>query len=121
MAGLLIGFLVARQGAIQNAIDACNPGYGLQPVTTPTAFQIQLTTLGRAWYPQQESNSWKYPELRRLVWVVELKGSWIVVGGPAPVEPDSSNPNAAQKRGYTDTCTQIIDALTGESWSGAIE
>ena len=54
-ASLLIGFLawrhwanqnalIGQEQAIQNAIQACNSGYGLQPVEPPTQAAADLTT-----------------------------------------------------------------------------
>ena len=120
--GLLIVFLIWRQGtnqpvviereqAIQNAIQACNPAYGLQPLEPPTESKAELTTWGRVQGPYNSD-----PE--RPVWVVKMKGRWLLVGGP-PLEFDQSNP--ALEPAYWDECTIIIDARTGESLSGAIE
>ena len=121
-AGLLIIFLIWRQGtnqpvviereqAIQNAIQACNPAYGLQPLEPPTESKAELTTWGRVQGPYNSD-----PE--RPVWVVKMKGRWLLVGGPPPAS-DPSNPTAEQD--YVYECTIIIDARTGESLSGAIE
>ncbi len=119
-ASLLIAFLVwqyrasqnaliEREQAIQNAIQACNPTYGLQPVEQPTEFQAELTKWGRAEGPYISD-----PE--RPVWIVKMKGRWMhVSGGPAPA-PDS-NPGPF----YWDECTIIIDAWTGESLSMPIQ
>jgi len=108
----LFGFLVARQSAIHNAIEACNPGYGLQPVGTPTSAEAHLTTFGKA----EGGNPWDPTLSGRPVWVVVMHGSWIIVGGPPPA---LSNP--AQGPFYEDTRVQIIDAVTGESRSVAIQ
>jgi hypothetical protein len=51
---------------------------------------------------------------QRPVWVVKMKGRWMLVGGPAP---DPSNPGPF----YWEECTQIIDAQTGEWLSYPIE
>lgn len=121
IAGLLIIFLILRQRtnqpvlvgreqAIQNAIQACNPGYGLQPVEQPTEFETEITTyekaLGFAPIPSKA---------QRPVWVVKMKGRWLLVGGPPTEEPSSGEP------AYWDQCTQIIDAQTGEWLSLPIE
>jgi len=120
MVGLFVSFLVwqhwasqdvliEREQAIQNAIQACNPTYGLQPVEQSTVFEAQLTTLGSAMDPYN-------PDPDRPVWMVKLKGRWLhVSGGPLPVE--GSNPGAS----YWDECTIVIDARTGTSLSPPIQ
>ena len=120
IAGILISFLIwrhranqpvliGREQAIQNAIQACNPAYGLQPVEQPTEFETEITTyekaLGFAPVPSKA---------QRPVWVVKMKGKWLLVGGPSPAE---DNPGPF----YWDECTQIIDAQTGEWLSYPIE
>ncbi len=119
IASLLIGFLtwqhkanqnvlIGQEQAIQNAIAACNPGYGLQPMEQPTGTDAELTTWGRAeGYPSN-------PDPGRPVWVVKMKGRWMLVGGPPPA-PDNPGPF------YWDECTIIIDARTGESLSIPIQ
>lgn len=117
VSSLLIGFLVWRQStslirreqAIQNAIQACNPGYGLQPMEQPTAFEAELTTWGRA------DNYKQNPDPERPVWVVRMEGRWLLVGGPVPVDQSNAEPS------YWNECTIIIDARTGESLSTPIE
>jgi hypothetical protein len=103
--------LLGREQAIQYAIEACNSGYGLQPVEPPTEFETEITTyekaLGFAPIPSKAN---------RPVWVVTMKkGRWLLVGGPLP-DP-ASNPEPA----FWDECTQIIDAQTGEWLSSPIE
>ena len=101
--------LISREEAIQHAIEACNPGYGLQPVEQPTEFETEITTyedaLGFVPIPSKAE---------RPVYVVKMKGKWLLVGGPAPAE---DNPGPF----YWDECTQIIDAQTGEWLSYPIE
>jgi hypothetical protein len=100
---------ISREEAIQHAIEACNPGYGLQPVEQPTEFETEITTyekaLGFAPIPSKA---------QRPVYVVKMKGKWLLVGGPPP-EEDNPGPF------YWDECTQIIDAQTGERLSYPIE
>jgi len=114
----LIGFLVWRhwanqnvligqEQAIQNAIPACEP-HGLQPVEQPTKTEAELTTWGRIEGPYNSD-----PE--RPVWVVKMKGRWLLVGGPPLEDPTNS------ETAYWDECTIIIDARTGESLSLPIE
>src|SRR5688500_15258793 len=104
IASLVIGFLVwrnkanqnvliGREQAIQNAIQACNPEYGLQPVEQPTEAEAKLTTWGTAQGPYNSD-----PE--RPVWVVRMKGRWLHVGG-GPTPPPDSNPGPY----YWDKCT----------------
>jgi len=105
--------LISREEAIQHAIEACNPGYGLQPVEQPTEFETEITTyekaLGFAPIPSKA---------QRPVYVVKMKGKWILVGGPqAAIMPDEPTPEPS----YWDECTQIIDAQTGEWLSDPIE
>jgi hypothetical protein len=102
---LLIGFLVWRSWAIQNAIPACNPAYGLQPVKPPTEFQAKLTT-----YRKAEQSISNLPAPERPVWVVEMKGRWMLIVNP-PADPSNPRPF------YTDKCTIIVDARTGKSLS----
>lgn len=121
VAGLLIAFLYWRQRmnqnvligqeqAIQNAIQACNPSYGLQPVEPPTQFQVERSTYGKALnYVSNPPNS------EKPVWVVTMKGRWLLVGGPPPADPSNAEP------AYWDECTIVIDAQTGESLSLPIE
>jgi hypothetical protein len=117
-ASLLIGFLVwrywanqniliEREQAIQNAIQAC-PYIGLQQVAQPSGAEAELTTFGSVQGPYNSD-----PE--RPVWVVKMKGRWMLMGGPAPA-PDS-NPGPF----YWDECTIIIDARTGKSLTAPIE
>ncbi len=122
IAGLLIIFLIWRQStnqpvliereqAIQNAIQACNSGYGLQLVEEPTEFETEITTYEKAlgFVPIPS-------KAKRPVWVVTMKkGRWLLVGGPVPADPSNSEPS------YWNKCTQIIDAQTGESLSTPIE
>jgi len=119
-AGLSIVFLVWRQRtnenvligeeqAIQNAIQACDRGYGLQPVEQPTEFHTELTTYGKA-----VSDPLSPPDRETPVWVVTMKGRWMLVGGPPPAE---DNPGPF----YWDECTIVINAVTGESLSMPIE
>ena len=119
-AGLLIAFLlwqhklnepalIGQEQAIRNAIQAC-PGIGLQPVEQPTEFKTELTTYGTA------SNDPTGPlDTKTPVWVVTMKGRWLLVGGPPPANPGDEGPS------YWDECTIIIDAQTGESLSYPIE
>jgi len=118
IACLLIGFFVwryrasqnafiEREQAIQNAIQAC-PYIGLQPIEQPTEADAELTTFGTVQGPVNSD-----PE--RPVWVVKMKGRWMLTGGPASV-PDS-NPGPF----YWNECTIIIDAQTGKSLSAPIE
>jgi hypothetical protein len=120
-AGLLISFLIWRQTldqnvpiskdqAIRNAIQACNHSYGLQPVEQPTAFQGELSTYGRAL--NNGSNS---PNSGKPVWIVKMKGRWLLVGGPPPADPNHAEPV------YWDECTIVIDAQSGASLSFPIE
>ena len=71
--------LISREQATQNAIQACNPGYGLQPVEQPTEIEAYLTT-----YKKATGNESPYKNIssESLVWVVEMKGKWLLVGGP---------------------------------------
>lgn len=101
--------LVGQEQAIQNAIQACNPSYGLQPVEQPTEFQAELTT-----YRKAQNYTADHPDSEKPVWVVKMKGRWLLVGGPPP---DPSNPGPF----YWNECTIIIDARTGESLSFPIE
>jgi len=122
-ASLIIGFLalrhkvnqkvlIGREQAIQNAVQAC-PAHGLQPVEQPTEFQTELTTYEKA------SNYLTNPlDAEKPVWVVTMKGRWLLVGGP-PLAFDPSNPTPEPV--YWDECTIIIDAETGESLSSPIE
>jgi hypothetical protein len=101
---------ISREQAIEFAIQACNPGYGLQLVEKPTVYETKTTTyeeaLGFAPIPIKS---------KRLVWIVTLKkGRWLLVGGPAA---DPNNPEPL----YVNECTQIIDAQTGEGLSYPIE
>src|SRR5215211_6131182 len=76
--------LIDQEQAIQNAIQACNPTYGLQTVEQPTVFEAQLTTLGSAMNPYDSD-----PD--RPVWMIKLRGRWLhVSGGPLPSQ--DSNP-----------------------------
>jgi hypothetical protein len=102
---VLIGCLVWRSWAIKNAIQACNPDYGLEPVEKPTASQAKLTRYGKA-----EPSIATLPVSQRFVWVVEMKGRWKLIGSP-PSDPGNPGPF------YSDECTIIIDARTGESLS----
>ena len=124
-ASLIIGFLAGRQKAsrpvligreqaIQNAIEVCNSGYGLQPVEQPTEFQTELTTYEKP----QGSAPIIGSDSGRPVWVVTMKGRWLVVGGPPPASDSSS---ATSEPDYWDECTIIIDAKTGESLSTPVE
>ena len=101
--------LISPEEAIQHAIEACNPGYGLQPVEQPTEFETEITTyeeaLGFAPIPSKA---------QRPVYVVKMKGKWLLMGGPPPAE---DNPGPF----YWNECTQIIDAQTGEWLSLPIE
>ena len=101
--------LIGQEQAIQNAIQAC-PRIGLQPVEQPTEFQAELTT-----YRNASNDLTNPPDSEQPVWVVQMKGRWILVGGPPPEDP--SNADSA----YWDECTIIIDAQTGESLSYPIE
>ena len=103
--GLLLGFLFTRdfyfarqQSAIQSAIEACNPAYGLQPVEQPTESQAHLAIYRGS-----------------LVWIVDMKGKWILVGGPQPDPTGNFEPS------YWDECTIIIDVLTEDVLSTPIE
>ncbi len=106
---LLIGFLVGRhqnvligkEQAIQYAIQAADPGCGLQSVEPPTETEAELTTWGRAYYGHT-------PDPERPVWVVTMRGRWLRVGGPLP--PPGSNPKP-----FYEECTIMIDARTGKS------
>ena len=122
-ASLLIIFLILRQRinqpvligqeqAIQNAIQACNPVYGLQPVEKPTEIEAHLATYIEA---TGNESPYKNVDSESLVWVVDMKGKWLVVGGPPTEEPSNGEP------AYWDKCTIIIDAQTGESLSTPIE
>jgi hypothetical protein len=102
--------LIGQEQAIQNAVEACNPSYGLQAVEQPTEFQAELSTYGRAL--NYSSNP---PDSEKQVWVVKMKGRWLLVGGPPLEDPDNSEP------AYWDECTIVIDAQTGESLSLPIE
>ena len=102
--------LIGREQAIQNAIQACNPVYGLQPVEQPTEFETEITT-----YEKALGFEPSHPLAQRPVWVVKMKGHWLLVGGPQ--RDPASNPEPA----YWDECTQIIDAQTGEWLSLPIE
>lgn len=117
-ASLLVGFLawrhwanqntlIGREQAIQKAIQAC-PAHGLQPVEQPTEFQAELTTWGRVEDPYNS-------DLERPVWVVKMRGRWLLVGGPPPDPPSNPEPS------YWDECTITIDARTGASLSLPIE
>ncbi len=119
IASLLIGFiiwrektndlvLISEEQAILNAIQACNPGYGLQPMEPPTETKAELTTLGKA-------GGYPFSNPERPVWVVTMKGRWLLVGGPAP------DPTSISEPSYWNVCVMIIDAQTGESLSTAIE
>jgi len=101
--------LISREEAIQHAIEACNPGYGLAPVEQPTGFETELTTYEKA--PEHSSNPSK---AQRPVYVVKMTGKWLLVGGPPPAE---DNPVPV----YFRECTQVIDAQTGEWLSYPIE
>jgi hypothetical protein len=120
-ASLLIGFLVwqhrarpddliGQEQAIQNAIQACNPSYGLRPVEQPTEFQAERSTYGEALH--YVSNP---PNSENPVWIVKMKGRWLLVGGPPPADPSHS------ELAYWEECTIVIDAQTGESLSLPIE
>jgi|GEM_PF-5010127 hypothetical protein len=101
--------LIDREQAVKNAIEACNPTYGLQTVEQPTVFEAYLTKWGSASGPDNSD-----PE--RQVWLITLKGRWLhVSGGPPPVE--GSNP----KPSYWDECAIIIDARTGKTLTGPIQ
>jgi hypothetical protein len=119
IASLLITFLIWRlkkneligqEQAFQYAIQACNPSYGLKQVEQPTEFQAELTTYKKAvgFVPNPFYAN-------RPVWVIRMKGRWLLVGGPLP-DP-TSNPEPV----YWEECIQIIDAETGESLSYPIE
>ncbi len=120
---LLIGFLVWRhradqkaligkEQAIQYAIQACNPRYGLQPMEPPTETEAQFTTWGKT----REGSHGSDP--RRPVWVVRMTGRWLLLGGPQ-LAPNPSNPTP--EPAYWNQCTIIIDARTGESLSIPIQ
>ena len=105
--------LISREEAIQHAIEACNPGYGLRPVEQPTEFETEITTYEKAlgFVPIPS-------KAQRPVYVVKMKGKWLLVGGPqAVIMPGEPTPEP----GYWDECTQIIDAQTGEWLSYPIE
>ena len=102
--GLLLSFPIARNFyfaqekiATQKAIEACNPAYGLKPVEQPSETHAYLDFYWGS-----------------LVWVVDMKGKWMLVGGPPP-EPENPGPF------YWDKCTIMIDALTGAVKSTPIE
>ena len=101
--------LIERERAIQNAIQACNPSYGLQPMESPTETKAELTTCKKV-------DGCYSSDPEKPVWVVKMKGRWLLVGGPAP-DPSDLNPQPS----YWDACTIIIDAKTGESLSLPIE
>ena len=102
--------LIGKEQAIQNAIKAC-PYIGLQPVEQPTEFQTELTTYEKP----QGSAPIIGSDSGRHVWVVTMKGRWVLVGGPPTEEPSHGEP------AYWDECIIIIDAQTGESLSYPIE
>ncbi len=120
IAGLLLVFLawrlmtsrlvlISQKQAIQNATQACNSGYGLQPVEQPTKFQTELTT-----YKKMEDSLLPVAS-DRPVWVVEMKGRWLLVGGPQP------NPASNPEPFYWCECSIVIDAWTGKSLSIPIQ
>ena len=86
-------YFIQQQIATLKALEACNSAYRLQLVEQPTETHAHLAAYWGS-----------------LVWVIEMKGKWILVSGPFP---DPSNPAPF----YWDECTIIIDALTGESKS----
>ena len=106
--------LISQEEAIQQAIEACNPGYGLQPVEQPTEFETEITTYEKALGGFAPNAA----KAQRPVYVVKMKGKWLLVGGPTEA-PMPGNPT--QEPSYWDECTQIIDAQTGEWLSLPIE
>jgi hypothetical protein len=101
--------LIGQEQAIQNASQAC-PSIGLQPVEQPTEFQAELTT-----YRNASNDLTNPPDSEKPVWVVKMKGRWILMRGPPPEDPSNAEP------AYWDECIIIIDAQTGESLSYPIE
>ena len=117
LVGFLLGFAFAvglyftqQRIASQKAIETCNPVYGLQPVQEPSEVLTYLTTYDNAFL-----SSGYPPYSKRPVWVVAMKGKWLLVGGPV-LDP-TSNPEPS----YWDECTIIVDVLTGEVLSTPIE
>ncbi len=117
-AGLLIGFLawrhwtnqnalIGKEQAIELAVQAYNPDYGLQPVEPPTEIEAKLVQGGAERDPYSLDPT-------RPVWVVTMKGRWLLVGGPPRVDP---NPQPS----YENECVIKIDARTGETVSLPIE
>lgn len=90
-------YLSQKTIAIQKAIEACNPAYGLLQIEPPYKNDAHIDIYWGS-----------------LVWEVEMKGKWQLVGGPAP---DPNNPGPF----YWDECTIIIHALTGKVLSTPIE
>ena len=110
IAGLLIIFLIwqqrtiqpvliGREQAIQTAIQACNSS------EQPREIQAELTVFKNV--VGYEGN----PPEPIPAWFVQMKGHFIVSGGP-PLE-DLSNPQPF----YRDECSIFVDAKTGEALS----
>jgi hypothetical protein len=112
---LYFGYPLARRSAIQHAISQCAGFYGVQ-VVPPRVVQVELTTFDRAeqlLYPGDLNYriQWRpFDGLGPIVWAVELKGDWILLGGPAPLlDPTKPPPGPA----HIDECKIMIDVFTG--------